>query len=40
MSPADRHLVIALVVHGYNRHEGHSRYAADLACRFARGHDS
>jgi UDP-glucose:(heptosyl)LPS alpha-1,3-glucosyltransferase len=32
-------LRIALVVHDYNRHVGHSRYAAELATRFRAGHE-
>ena len=34
-----RRLRIALVVHEYNRHHGHSRYVAELATRFKRAHD-
>jgi UDP-glucose:(heptosyl)LPS alpha-1,3-glucosyltransferase len=32
-------LRIALVVHDYNRHVGHSRYVAELATRFKRNHE-
>jgi UDP-glucose:(heptosyl)LPS alpha-1,3-glucosyltransferase len=39
MSPADRRLRIALVVHDYNRHKGHSRYVAEMASRFKRDHE-
>lgn len=39
MSLADRRLKIALVVHDYNRHMGHSRYVAELASRFKRDHE-
>lgn len=39
MSVVDRRLRIALVVHDYNRHLGHSRYVAELASRFKRDHD-
>jgi UDP-glucose:(heptosyl)LPS alpha-1,3-glucosyltransferase len=35
----DRRLRIALLVHDYNRHAGHSRYVAELASRFRRNHD-
>src|SRR3954454_17727736 len=38
MTPPDR-LRIAFVVHDYNRHVGHSRYVAELATRFKRGHE-
>ena len=39
MSPADRRLRIAFVVHDYNRHMGHSRYVAELASRYKRDHE-
>ncbi|HEX3315374.1 MAG TPA: hypothetical protein VHR72_10810, partial [Gemmataceae bacterium] len=32
-------LRIAMVVHDYNRHAGHSRYVAELATRFKREHE-
>src|ERR1051326_7525213 len=32
-------LRIAYVVHDYHRYGGHSRYVAELACRFRRDHD-
>src|SRR6266404_1054109 len=36
---ASHRLRIALLVHDYNRHAGHSRYVAELASRFRRDHD-
>jgi UDP-glucose:(heptosyl)LPS alpha-1,3-glucosyltransferase len=39
MNKAERRLKIAFVVHDYNRHMGHSRYVAELATRFKRGHE-
>jgi UDP-glucose:(heptosyl)LPS alpha-1,3-glucosyltransferase len=39
MNDAERRLRIAFVVHDYNRHMGHSRYVAELATRFKRGHE-
>jgi UDP-glucose:(heptosyl)LPS alpha-1,3-glucosyltransferase len=38
-APHSRRLRIALVVHEYNRHHGHSRYVAELATRFKHQHD-
>jgi UDP-glucose:(heptosyl)LPS alpha-1,3-glucosyltransferase len=39
VSPVTRRLRIAFVVHEYNRVQGHSRYVAELAERFAGSHD-
>jgi UDP-glucose:(heptosyl)LPS alpha-1,3-glucosyltransferase len=39
MPTTDRRLRIALVVHDYNRHMGHSRYVAELAARFKKDHE-
>jgi UDP-glucose:(heptosyl)LPS alpha-1,3-glucosyltransferase len=36
---ASQRLRIALLVHDFNRHAGHSRYVAELASRFRRDHD-
>ena len=38
-APAVDRLRIALVVHDYHRHGGHSRYAVELATRFRRDHE-
>lgn len=37
--PRERRLRIALIVHEYNRHHGHSRYVAELAARYKAAHD-
>jgi UDP-glucose:(heptosyl)LPS alpha-1,3-glucosyltransferase len=39
MTPTERRLRIAFVVHDYNRHMGHGRYVAELASRFKRDHE-
>ena len=38
-TPMTGRLRIAMVVHDYNRHAGHSRYVAELATRFKQEHD-
>jgi len=39
VGPGGRRLRIAFVVQDYNRHQGHSRYVAELATRLKREHD-